>query len=319
MQNQRTRQITNGALMAAVFTVLLAISVYVPLLNVITTLFLALPAAWYSAKYPWKPSALFAAVSLFLSFIIGGIFALPLALIYLPLGLMIGLSIYYRKSKLFMFIGSSLVTLLSIILQYIVSIWLFGVNVIEEFLATARASYTEGGEWMERLGGDAEQIERYNEASRELLMTMETLMPTLLVMAVFLTVWIHLLINLPILKRLGTAVPKFPLFSDMKLPKSVLWYYLIVLLISLLSDLQQGTMAYMAFMNATVLLQMLLFLQGISFYHFYIKQEGWPKWVAVVVTVLALPLQAFTIIVGIVDLGFDIRGWVKKAHDFKGK
>lgn len=319
MQNQRTRQITNGALMAAVFTVLLAISVYVPLLNVITTLFLALPAAWYSAKYPWKPTALFAAVSLLLSFIIGGIFSLPLALIYLPLGLMIGLSIHYRKSKLFMFIGSSLVTLLSVMLQYLISIWLLGINVIEEFLATARASYAEGGEWMERLGGDAEQIEQYNETTREMLTTLETLMPTLLVLAVFLTVWIHLLINLPILKRLGIAVPKFPPFAEMRLPKSVLWYYLIVLLISLLSDFEQGTMVYLAFVNATMLLQMLLFLQGISFYHFYIKQEGWPKWVTVVVTVLALPLQAFTIIVGIVDLGFDIRGWVKKAHDFKGK
>lgn len=305
--------------MAAVFTVLLAISVYVPLLNVITTLFLALPAAWYSAKYPWKPSALFAVVSLFLSFIIGGIFSLPLALIYLPLGLVIGLSIHYRKSKLFMFIGSSLATLLSIMLQYLISIWLLGINVIEEFLATAKASYAEGGVWMERLGGDAEQVEQYNETSREMLTALETLMPTWLVFGVFLTVWIHLLINLPILKRLGIAVPKFPTFSDMKLPKSVLWYYLIVLLISLLSDLEQGTMAYLAFMNATMLLQMLLFLQGISFYHFYIKQEGWPKWVTVVVTVLALPLQAFTIIVGIVDLGFDIRGWVKKAHDFKGK
>ena len=68
-----------------------------------------------------------------------------------------------------------------------------------------------------------------------------------------------------------------------------------------------------------VLLQMLLFLQGIAFYHFYIQQEGWPNWVKVIVTVFAFPLQAFTIIVGIVDLGFDIRGWVKKAHDFKGK
>src|SRR5687768_2150792 len=41
MQNQQTSQLTQGALMAAVFTVLLAISVYVPLLNVVTTLFLA--------------------------------------------------------------------------------------------------------------------------------------------------------------------------------------------------------------------------------------------------------------------------------------
>lgn len=319
MQNQRTRQITNGALMAAVFTVLLAFTVYVPIFSVITMFFLVLPIAWYSAKYPWKPSLLFSAAALFLSFIIGGIFAVPVALLYVPFGLMIGYSIYYKKSKLYMFIGSSIIMLLSVMLQYLATIWLFGINVIEEYITASKATFTEGGNWMERLGGTEQQVADYNERVSEMLLTMETMMPTLIVLSVFVIVWIHLLINLPILKRFGIAVPKFPPFADMKLPKSVLWYYLIVLLISLLSDLEQGTMVYLAFMNATMLLQMLLFLQGISFYHFYIEQEGWPKWVAVLVTVLALPLQAFTIIVGIVDLGFDIRGWVKKAHDFKGK
>lgn len=319
MQNQQTRKITNGALMAAVFTVLLTISVYVPLLNVISTLFIALPIAWYSAKYDWKASALFAAACLILTLIVGGIFALPLALIHIPLGLVIGLSIYYKKSKLFMFMGSSIVLLLSLVLQYLASIVLLGVNVLEEMMATARSVSEETRVMMERFGSSSDSIEEYNEQVSQMILSMETLMPTWLVLTVFIGVWILLLILLPILKRFGTTVPKFPPFRDMKLPKSILWYYLIVLLVSMLFDFQQGTMSYMMYMNAFALLQFLLFLQGVSFYHFYIKQEGWPKWVTVVVTILALPLQSFTIIVGIVDLGFDIRGWVKKAHDFKGK
>lgn len=318
MQNQRTRQITNGALMAAVFTVLMAVSLYVPVLSAITILFLVLPIAWYSAKYPGKPSMLFAAVALIMSLIIGGVFAVPVALLYIPLGLTIGLSIHYKRSKLYMFMGSSIVFLMSLMLQYLVSVWLLGINVIEEFFTAARASFGENN-WMERLGGTEEQIEQYNEMASTMLETLEITLPALIIMTVFVAVWFHLLVNLPILKRLGTEVPKFPPFAEMKLPKAVLWYYLITLLITLLSDLQPGTMTYLAVANAMVILQMLLFLQGVSFYHFYIKQEGWPKWVTVIVTVFAFPLQQFTIIVGIVDLGFDIRGWVKKAHDFKGK
>lgn len=319
MQNQRTRQITNGALMAAVFTVLMAITVYVPIISLATLFFLALPVAWYSAKYPWKPSLLFSLATLLLSLIIGGIFAVPVALLYIPFGLMIGLSIHYGKSKLYMFMGSAIVWLISVMVQYVAMIWLFGINVIEEYITASKATLKTGSNWMERLGGTEEQIDQYNESVTTMLTTFETTLPALIILSVFVIVWIHLLINLPILKRLGTAVPKFPPFADMKLPKSVLWYYLIVLLISLLSDFEPGTMAFLAFANAMVLLQMLLFLQGIAFYHFYIQQEGWPNWVKAIVTVLAFPLQAFTIIVGIVDLGFDIRGWVKKAHDFKGK
>ncbi|MFP3422756.1 DUF2232 domain-containing protein, partial [Bacillus sp. SIMBA_161] len=64
-------------------------------------------------------------------------------------------------------------------------------------------------------------------------------------------------------------------------------------------------MAYLIFANASMLLQFLLFLQGVSFYHFYIHQEGWPRWVTVTVTIFAVPLQSFTSIIGILDLGFD--------------
>lgn len=316
MQNLQTRKLTNGAMMAAVFTVLLAVSVYVPLLNAITTLFLALPIAWYSGKYDWKASALFATVNLILAFLIGGLLALPLALIHVPLGVMIGLSIYYKKSKLFMFMGSGIVLLLSVMLQYVASIWLFGINVIEEMMTAIELSYKQTGALMESFGATGVD---YDKFISQIMFSFETLLPALLVLAVFTTVWVLLLILLPILKRLGTDVPKFPPFRDMRLPKSVLWYYLIVLLVPLLSDLQPGTMIYMIFINASIVLQFLLFLQGVSFYHFYIQQEGWPKWVKVLVTILAFPLLSFTSIVGLVDLGFDIRGWVKRAHEFKGK
>ncbi len=303
--------------MTALFAVLLAISVYVPVLSLISTLFLALPIAWYSAKYPAKASGLVAAVGVVLSFLIGGLLALPLALVYIPLGLMIGLSIHYKKSKLFMFMGSSIVLLLSLMLQYVAAIAFLGINFLEEFTATMRSSYDQAGTWLERLG--SESTEEYEELVAQFMLTFETLLPTLLILTVFTTVWVLLLLLLPILKRLGIEVPKFPPFREMRLPKSVLWYYLIVILVSLLSDFEQGTMAYLIFANASMLLQFLLFLQGVSFYHFYIHQEGWPRWVTVTVTIFAVPLQSFTSIIGILDLGFDIRGWIKRAHEFKGK
>lgn len=215
-----------------------------------------------------------------------------------------------------MFMGASLALLLSLMLQYLAMIAFFGINVLEEFTTLAQESYSQAGAWAEQLGAAPEDFE---EAAAQMVFSLETLMPTWLILAVFLVAWLIMLLHLPILKRMGLEVPKFPPFREMRLPKSILWYYLIVLLVALLSDLQQGTMTYMVFMNAYVLLQVLLFLQGVSFYHFYIHQEGWPKWVTVLVTILSFPLQAFTSIVGIVDLGFDIRGWVKRAHDSRGK
>ena len=134
--------------MTALFAVLLAISVYVPVLSLVSTLFLALPIAWYSAKYPAKASALVAVVGVVLSFLIGGLLSLPLALIHIPLGLMIGLSIHYKKSKLFMFMGSSIVLLLSLMLQYVAAIAFLGINFLEEFTTRMRSSYAQAGTWL---------------------------------------------------------------------------------------------------------------------------------------------------------------------------
>lgn len=316
MQNQQVRRLTEGALMAAVFTVMLVISVYVPIFSLLTALFLAVPAAWYSAKYGWRASLVFALVSLALSALFGSIMALPLALIHLPFGLAIGLSLYYKKSKLYLFLSAGLALLASLLLQYVAAIAFFGINVIEEMTVQLEESYAQAGVWAERMGSD---MEAYNATVSQMLFTLETMLPTLFVMAGFIIAWGVLSVQLPLLKRLGVASPKFPSFRELRLPKSILWYFLIIMLITLLFEPQQGTMLYMALMNLTLLLNMLFFLQGISFYHFYIHQEGWPKWVTVLVTVLAVPLQSFTTIVGIIDLAFNIRGWLKRAHEFKGK
>lgn len=297
--------------MAAVFTVLVVASVYVPVLNIVSMLFLALPVAWYSAKYGVKASVLFSAAAFLLAFLIGGLFAIPLALAYIPLGLAIGLSIHEEKSKLFLFLASSLVLLASVIIQYAAAVLLLGVNVFEQFLTQARTIGEEFGRQAEELGS---LPEGYDDGLAEWLFMIETLLPVWLILTVFLLTWLVLLVNLPLLRRLGISVPKFPPFQNMKLPKSILWYYLVVLLTPYLFSPEPGTMTYMVFLNASILLQILLFLQGVSFYHFYIYQQRWPKWVAVLTTFLAFPLAGFTVIVGIIDLGFNVRGWIEQAN-----
>ncbi len=317
MPNQKAHQLKNGVIVAVLFAALLAMPVYVPILWLVSLWFLPLPIAWYSAKYPPNASAFLAVAALALGAIIGGVPALILALVSIAVGLAIGLSIHYKKSKLFMFMGTSITLLISLMVLYVSAIAILGINVLESFMRMMRTAFDQAKTIMEN--GGQTIPENYDAATAQFVLSFETVLPTLMVLATFIIIWLLLLILLPILKRLGIPVPKFPPFQDLRLPKSVLWFYLIVILVSLLSDLQPGTMTFLVVSNASMLLQFLLFLQGVSFYHFYIQQEGWPRWVTVLVTILAFPLQSFTSIIGILDLGFDIRGWIKRAHDSKGK
>ena len=61
--------------------------------------------------------------------------------------------------------------------------------------------------------------------------------------------FILIVINLPILKRLGIEVPKFTALKDLTFPKAVLWYYLIVLTINLFVHPEIGSTLYMIMLN----------------------------------------------------------------------
>ncbi|WP_088006243.1 YybS family protein [Indiicoccus explosivorum] len=316
MMNNRTKKITHGAMMAAVFVVLTAASVYVPVLNIVSALFLPVPIAWYSATYGARASALFAAAAALLTFVVGGIAALPLALLFIPFGLAVGLSIHAKKSKLFLFMSAAMALLIATLVEYAGAMLLLEINFLMEPIDRLREAGEAIGSRSEELGG---LPEGYGAWLADTVHTLEMMLPSAFILSVFLLAWLLLLADLPILGRMGLNVPKFPPFRGMKLPKSILWYYLVVLLSPYLFNFEEGTLAYSAVLNASVILQVLLFLQGVSFYHYYIHQQGWPKWSAVLATFLAVPLAGFTGIVGIIDLGFNIRGLVKQADESKRK
>lgn len=308
MPNEQTKRLTLGAMMVALFTILLAVSFYVPILNIVTTFFLALPIAWYSAKFDRSASILVTSVSIVMSFFVGGLMALPLAFTHAPLGFVIGVAIRKKKSKLFLFMASGMTFLITTVIQYVIAVMLLNINPIKEFLMLVRESYEQTGEIMERFGSLPKD---YYKLVEETLSMFEIILPSIIIIAIFVSALFIVIINLPILKRLGLDVPKFAPFREMRLPKAVLWYYLVVLVVTLFVELDKGTFAFLVFANATIVLRGLLFMQGISFIHFYIHQQGWPKWVMVVATVFAFPLQSFTLLIGVIDLGFNMRSFIK--------
>ncbi|MBK3496802.1 YybS family protein [Viridibacillus sp. YIM B01967] len=307
MPKNRTQRLTQGAMMVALFTVLSAIVSYVPVLSVITIWFIPLPIAWYSAMYDRKASSLVAIVSIVLTILISGILALPLAVVFCLAGFIIGDAIRTKKSKVFLLMSTGVTVLISTAFMYVISVKFFKIDFLKELMTGVRKSYEKSNELAESITGKApftaEQLEN-------MFNLMDMAMPTLITMSVFILTFLLITVNLPLLKRLGITVPKFASFRDLKLPRSVLWYYMLVLIVTLFIKPESGTFIYIAFLNISFILNMLLLLQGISFIQYYMHQQGWPKWTVVVGTILALPLQSFVTLLGIVDLGFNIRALV---------
>ncbi|WP_174734665.1 YybS family protein [Mesobacillus harenae] len=301
-------KLTEGAVLLAVFTVLLLITLYIPVIGVAVNLFLALPFMMYSARNGWKRAAIFTVAAVLLSMIVGSLLAIPLALGYGLTGVVMGSLIKANKSRFVVYTAGSLVFLGNLILQYAIAVALFQINFIEEMLTAFRESIEMSSSMLERMGQEPDEaiMEQFETA----VTMVETLMPSLLVMASFIVVFFIMLVSIPILKRFGINVEKWKPFRELTLPKSILWYYLISMIASMVMRPEEGTYWYWALANLVYVLQFLMVLQGFAFIFYYSHYKGFSKAVPIIAVVLALlmPLILYIVrILGIIDLGFDLR------------
>lgn len=307
MPKNKTQQLTQGAMMAVFFTALLAITSYIPILTLVTVWFISFPIAWYSAMYDRKASMIVAVVSIGISILVTGITALPLAIIFGLVGFLIGDTLRMKRSKVYLFMTTGISVLLSTASMYIILVKFFNLDVLKIIMNVIQASYIRSNELTKTMPGMTAMTD---EQLVQMFDVFNMLMPTMITMSVFIFTFIIITVNLPILKRFGITIPKFAPFKDLQLPRSVLWYYMLVLIVKLFIKPESGSFADMSFLNLSFLLSTLLLLQGMSFIHYYVHEQEWPKWIAIISTILALPLYSFVTLLGIVDLGFNIRALV---------
>ncbi|MFC5543034.1 MAG: YybS family protein [Bacilli bacterium] len=307
MPNNQTQRLTHGAMMIAIFAILIAIAYYVPIISLVATLFAPLPIAWYSAKYDRASSIILGVLGCIVTFFFGGIVILPFSMIFAVCGVVMGDALRTGKSKAYLFMATGISLLITFAIQYIISVKLFNMDFIKESFQLMRDSYMQSFQFAENLTGETPITE---EVLNLMFQQMEIAIPATVTLAVFFMAFLLISINLPILKRLGIAVPKFSAFKDLRLPRTILWIYLIVLSIQLFVRPELGTSLYIIILNFSMVLWVLLTIQGISFLHFVLDAYKAPKFLKGLATVLSIPLYNFVMLIGILDLGFDIRSYV---------
>ncbi|MFJ8064285.1 YybS family protein [Psychrobacillus sp. NPDC096426] len=311
MQKYQSNYLTYGSMMIALFVITLAIVVYVPFVSILISFIVPLPIAWYSVKFERKHALLVTLIAVILSGLIGGIAGLIFGVTLAPLGFIIGNSIRTNQSKFYVLMASGIYLLIITAMQYIVSILVLNINILTQFLEALEISYKQVGNIMELAG---QLPANYDEMVDQLLLLFKMIIPSLYIGTVYIYAFLYVIINFSILNKLKLDVPKFSKFMDFRLPKAVLWYYLIVSIFTLFVTFEIGTFGYLLFVNAALILKVLLFLQGVSLIHYYFYVQGWPKWSMILASILAVPLYTFTIILGVLDLGFNLRAYLKDRY-----
>jgi uncharacterized protein YybS (DUF2232 family) len=305
------RKLTEGAILLAAFTVLLLITIYAPVIGVIVNFVLPIPFILFAAKNDWKSILVFTIAGLLISFIAGAIVALPLTLTYGITGAVMGYFIQKNKSRTSVLIAGSLIFLVSLIIQYVVSAAFFHFNFVDELIKTMRDSLSTSSNILKGLG-QQQQSKQVLKQFAQTLDLIKTLVPSLFVISSFFAVFIIQLVSIPVLKRFGINMGSWKPFREISLPRSLLWYYLIVMVLGMFVHLQSGSYWNTALINLTYILQLFMLFQGITFIFYYFHQRGASRTLPIIIVVISfiMPFLLYIIgILGIIDLGFGLRKW----------
>lgn len=135
--------------------------------------------------------------------------------------------------------------------------------------------------------------------------TMQMVPFALIISSFLMTVVTHALAR-PILNSMGYSVPALKKARDWRLPRSLIWYYLLIWIMSAAVKDSDNNFIEMIVVNAMPLLQICFMIQALGFFFYLTHQK---KWHPIVPFLAAIPIVLFPpmLILGILDLAFPLR------------
>lgn len=308
----KTQKLTEGAILVAVYAILLLTAIYLPFLGFLAMFALALPFIIFVSKHGLRSAIMLLIVALLITYIVGSVIALPATIMFGTSGAAIGYTYYKNKPSFQILIVGSISFIVNFVILYGITVLLTGVNIIETSKEAFRNALQTSEEMLGSMGqASNEQLEViYN-----MIDNMEYFIPTaMIITGVILALITQILAN-RVLKRLKINVPEWEPFRNWKFPKSLLWYYLLVSILVMIG-LEEGSLLYIATINLFFVLEIVMAVQGLSFIFFYFNNRGASKGIPIAITIFSflLPFLLYLIrILGIIDLGFDLRKRLKKG------
>ncbi|MDN4637798.1 MULTISPECIES: YybS family protein [unclassified Bacillus (in: firmicutes)] len=309
---KQTKALVEGAIMISIFAVMTLFYLYVPLLAIIFFMAAPIPIILYTIRHGLKKGIAAGAIGIVISFLIGSINGLLSAPMLIAIG--VGMGVFYsRRQPGQAIITGALIYLFSFLIYFVVSVQLFQVDI----LGVAKESIDQIMPMVEstlkQSGASDQEIAKQLKQFREMQDTALNSLPVALLIFVTLMSFVNHWFVRPLIKRFVPDMPALKKFKDMRLPKSMVWYYLLTLLLMLIQP-EKGSFLSLVQTSAFQILFILVLIQGFSFIFYYCHEKNISKVVpifAVVLTILFPPIGVIVRIIGIADIGFDLREKVK--------
>lgn len=150
------------------------------------------------------------------------------------------------------------------------------------------------------------------EMTEDIAKQTQLMIPFALVVTSMVMAFITHIIARPILSVMGLNVSKLPPAREWRMPRALIWYYFLALIIEVVSRQNDGSYWKMIAMNLSPLINLGFMIQAIGFFFFLSHTRRWNPVIPFLLGAAVFfigPLR----IVGIIDLAFPIREAISKS------
>ncbi|EJS48603.1 DUF2232 domain-containing protein [Bacillus thuringiensis] len=305
---KQTKFITEGAALLAIYAILLLISMYVPILGTVVTFALPLPFILLTIRYKLSNVLVIFVVALFVTVIVSQPMNLVKTIMFGLIGIVLGYTYKTRKKPVEILIAGTLAYLIGFVLIYVASIKFFNIDIMKQMQSMFSESMVQSEKIVSAIGMPISKEQK--ELLTQMNDILQLLFPSILVLVSVCFSWITVIISGSVLKKLKHDIIPWPKFKDLQLPKSIVWYYVIFILLATFIKVDPTSYLHMVFSNLYVIFALLLVLQGLTFISFLAYRKGFTKGVPIIsfIVCMFIPmLFPLVTILGIIDLGISLR------------
>lgn len=305
---KNTKFITEGAALLAIYAILLLISMYVPILGTVVTFALPLPFILLTIRYKLSNAFVIFTAALFITVIVSQPMNLVKTTMFGLIGIVLGYMYKKRKKPVEILMAGTVAYLIGIMLIYVVSIKFFNIDLMKQMQNMFNESMAQSEKIVSAAGMPISKEQK--ELFAQMNDILQTLFPSILVLVSACCSWITVILSGSVLRKLKHDVIAWPKFKDIQLPKSIVWYYVIFILLSTFIKVEPTSYLHMVFSNLYVIFALLLVLQGLTFIAFLAHSKGFTKGVPIIsfIVCMFIPmLFPLVTILGIIDLGISLR------------
>lgn len=335
MKKINTKALVDSAVMIAVSTLMIMLSLYVPFFSVIGVLIASVPSAVIAVKHGIKTSITASIALLLVLYIIMmkpiGMFVL-FCLMVIP-GIISGICI--KNDKNFFFTLTLIV--LCVVMAFVMYIQIISLLSGGDFVLSSVTEYADalGGVLQTEFGKILSEqtvesltlngMENFdvnafiNQLKTQMINMFTLYFPAMLIIISFIIGYLILKTNAYFLKKLRVKEYKANLpFMFFTVPKSVVYVMFLLDFIVLFSNAENGSLVMSAFINMQTVLTFIVFVCGLAFLEFHFKRivpKGWVRAIVYVIVIvggsLFMSILAYIIqLIGIFDILFGFRRYL---------